>query len=169
MADLLDHIDWRAVQGLNLQPDKGADNALKQGLRDDAALTTVSDTDAQLLINIPFTQAVRVASITFRAPAGPGAPRRVRLFVDRPSIGFSEAESDPAAQEFELTDADVGEDGAPVALKAARFARVTQLAIFFADNASGDDDEPTVLSSIRLAGEAGDTFNVNEIKKVEAE
>lgn len=137
-----------------------------QGLRDDDGLVTESDTDAQLLINIPFTRAVRVASVAVKAPRGDGAPRTLRLFVDRPSLGFSEAESDPPAQEVELSADDVAA-GTPVPLRAARFARVTQLALFFADNASGDDDVATVLSSIKLAGEAGDTFNVNEIKKVE--
>ena len=30
MGDLLDHVDWRALQALNAKPEKGADNALKQ-------------------------------------------------------------------------------------------------------------------------------------------
>ena len=144
-------------------------NPPPQGLRDDAGLVTESDTDAQLLINIPFNQAVRVSSITIRAPPRDSAPRTLRLFVDRPSLGFADAESDPPAQEVVLTDADVDEDGKAIPLRAARFGRVTQLALFFADNASGDEDVATIISCIRLAGEAGDTFNVNEIKKVDQE
>lgn len=140
---------------------------MRQGLRDDPGLAAESDTDAQVIVNIKFTQAVRVASVTVRAPAGDAAPRTLRLFVDRPSLGFAEAESDPAAQEVELAPADVADDGAPVALRAAKFSRVTQLAVFVADNQGGDDDAATVISALRLAGEAGDTFDVAAIKKVD--
>lgn len=233
MTDLLDYIEWPALQALNVKADKGIDNALKQvrermgwgpggggarffsslspsspatpgergnecwpegtqgggagnrirsllyvtpsppphppppkGLRDTADLTAESDTDAQLLLNIPFTQAVRVSSIAVAAPPGSAAPRTLRLFVDRPSLGFAEAEADPPAQEVVLTPADVAA-GTAVPLRAARFGRVNQLAILVADNQGGDEDEATVVASIRLAGSAGETFDVNAIKKVD--
>ena len=57
--------------------------------------------------------------------------------------------------------------GTAVQLRAARFGRVNQLAILVADNQGGDEDEATVVASIRLAGSAGETFDVNAIKKVE--
>ena len=108
--------------------------------------------------------AVKISSIAVRAPAGASAPRRVRLFVNRPSLGFAEAEADPAAQEFELSAADVA-DGVPVTLRAHTFGRgVTQLAVFVADNQGGA--ETTQVSAIHLQGAAGETFNVAEIKKV---
>jgi hypothetical protein len=109
---------------------------------------------------------VRVSSIAVAAPPGSAAPRTLRLFVDRPSLGFAEAEADPPAQEVVLTPADVAA-GTPVPLRAARFGRVNQLAILVADNQGGDEDEATVVASIRLAGSAGETFDVNAIKKVE--
>ena len=43
------------------------------------------------------------------------APRKVKLFINRPSLGFSEAADFPAAQEFELSEADL--EGNPLQLK----------------------------------------------------
>lgn len=139
-----------------------------QGLRDEAALLAVSDTDEQLLINIPFNQAVKLTSVAIKGDAADPAtaPRRVRLFVDRPSLGFSEAESDPAAQEFVLSEADAAA-GSAVPLRAAKFGRVTQLAVFIADNQGGGEE--TRVCSLVIEGGAGDTFDVAAIKKVEGE
>jgi hypothetical protein len=91
------------------------------------------------------------------------APRKVRVFVNRPSLGFSEAESDPAEAEFELT-AEAATEGRPQALRVAKFASVSSVALFFADNLGGG--EVTRVSAIALEGSAGETFNVAEIKKV---
>ena len=107
--------------------------------------------------------AVKLTSISIKAPDADAAPRKVRIFVNRPSIGFSEAESDPAAAEFELS-AEAAKEGTPQALKVAKFSSVNSVAIFFADNAGGG--EVTRVGAIGLEGSAGETFNVAEIKKV---
>ena len=110
-----------------------------------------------------LSPAVKLTSISIKAPDADTAPRRVRLFVNRPSIGFAEAESDPAAAEFELT-AEAAAEGTPQVLKVAKFTSVNSIAIFFADNLGGG--EVTRVSAIALEGSAGETFNVAEIKKV---
>ena len=43
------------------------------------------------------------------------APRKVKLFINRPSLGFSEATDFPAVQEFDLSEADL--EGKPLSLK----------------------------------------------------
>ena len=48
---------------------------------------------------------------------GGQAPRRCKLFVNRPSLGFSEAADFPPQQEFTLTEADL--EGKPLQLKCA--------------------------------------------------
>lgn len=45
------------------------------------------------------------------------APRKVRMFINRPSLGFSEASEFPAVQEFELSNSDL--EGKPLPLKCA--------------------------------------------------
>ena len=121
-------------------------------------------------MNIPFNQAVKITGIALAAPAStatgadPGAkPRKVRLFVNSPSLGFAEAESDPAAQELELSAEDVTHPGATIPLRAARFKGVTCLGVFFAGNAG--DADTTQVGSLRLIGSAGETFDVAAIKK----
>jgi hypothetical protein len=90
----------------------------------------------------------------------------VRLFVNRPSLGFAEAEADPAAQEVEVG-GEGGGGGAGEAvvipLKAARFKGVTSLALFFQANAGGA--ETTQVGCVKLFGSAGETFDVAAIKK----
>lgn len=128
-----------------------------------------SDTDEQLLLHIPFTQKVKLSGIAFAAPAGSGkAPKTVRLFVNRPNVGFSDADSTPAAQELKLAAADLEDgDGAgkTLPLKPARFTGVDVLSIFIEDN-QGDEDT-TALTRLTLFGTAGETFDVAAIKKVE--
>ena len=49
-----------------------------------------SDTDEQLLIHIPFQQATRVSGLVIKSTAAPDqAPKSVKLFVNRPTIGFA--------------------------------------------------------------------------------
>ena len=141
-----------------------------QGYRDDGGLFAESDCDAEVLLNIPFTQAVRLTGLALAAPAAgaagadpDAAPRAVRLFVNRPSLGFAEAASDPAAQELELSAADAAHPGAVLPLRAARFKGVTCLGVYVSSNAG--DAETTQIGALRLLGSAGETFDVAAIKK----
>ena len=62
--------------------------------------------------------AVKLQSWAIKASGCKGqAPRRCKLFVNRPSLGFSEAADFPAVQEFTLTEADL--EGKPLLLKCA--------------------------------------------------
>eukprot|EP00884_Botryococcus_braunii_P008134 jgi/Botrbrau1/17321/Bobra.0015s0069.1 len=162
--DLLDFIQWPCVEVMNSQSEQGAQNALKQGYRDDDGLFLESDTDEQLLIHIPFNQAVKLTSLTLKAMGvGGQAPRKVKLFTNRPSLGFNEATSFPAVQEFTLSEADL--EGKPLQLKFVKFQNVTTLTIFIEDNQG--DEETTKIQKIVVSGTAGETFNVAEIKKIE--
>lgn len=160
--DLLDSINFRSVECLN-QKNNGIDNVLKQGYRNDSGLILDSDTDEQLIIHIPFQNSVKLHSISIASDAGDSAPRRVKLFINRASLGFSEASSEAAVQEFELTPDNL--EGQPVVLKYVKFQRVTHLTIFIEDN-QGEDDM-TRIQCIRLFGSAGQTMDVAAINKVE--
>ncbi len=60
--------------------------------------------------------AVKLTSLTVKAVGvGGQAPRRVKLFTNRPNLGFNEATSFPASQEFILSEADL--EGKPLQLK----------------------------------------------------
>jgi hypothetical protein len=122
--DLLDNINFQALECLNEQPSHAASNVLKQGYREDDGLYLESDTDEQLLIKIPFQQKVKLQGIAFKGPAEEG-PKVVKLYANKPSLGFSDVDSTPAAQEFTLTEADL--EGKQLPLKLVKFNNVDDL------------------------------------------
>ncbi|KAL3151546.1 hypothetical protein ABBQ38_012542 [Trebouxia sp. C0009 RCD-2024] len=161
-ADLLEYIDFRSVECLNQQPAHPIGNALKQGYRDDQGLYLESDTDDQLLIHIPFNQAVKLNSLVIKSSETKGkGPRQIRLFKNTPSIGFGEAESAPAIQEFELTEKDL--EGEALTLRFVKFQSLTSLSIFVANNQ--EDEDTTQIQKIAIFGQSGETMNVADIKK----
>eukprot|EP00775_Hariotina_reticulata_P010262 gene10262-10421_t len=160
--DLLDFIDFSNLECLNEKPDHAAANALKQGYREDDGLYLESDTDEQLLVNIHFNQKVRIHSIVIKGPEEEG-PKLVKLYTNRMSLGFSDADSVPCAQQLDLTSKELA--GEAVVLKLTKFNSVNILSILIDSNQS--DTETTKVSKIALSGTAGEVFNVAEIKKQE--
>lgn len=71
-----------------------------------------SDADEQLLVNIPLNQKCKVSSIAIKGPADGTGPRRIKLFTNLTTCGFSDAESLTPAQEIELTPAQL--NGEPI-------------------------------------------------------
>ena len=86
-----------------------------QGYREDANLFLESDADQQLIIHVIFNAGTKLRSITISAADDGHAPKKIKLFTNRPTIGFSEAEDEKAVQEFDLSPAQVS--GQPLALK----------------------------------------------------
>ena len=61
--------------------------------------------DPELLLHIPFSEAVTVQSITIRNAStrdASASPRKVKLFTNREILDFDEARDLPAQQELEL-------------------------------------------------------------------
>lgn len=160
--DLEGFIDYQGLECLNERPQQPATNAIKQGYREDPGLLLESDTDEQLLINIPFNQAVKLQSLILKGPTeGANGPLLVKLFVNRPHFGFSDVGSVPCAQEFVMTNAQLA--GESVSLKFVKFQSVTQLTIFVETNQGG---EPTTqVSKLQIFGISGEKFDVKDIKK----
>lgn len=165
-TDLLDYIDWSCVECLNQQPSHAAANALKQGYRDDDGVYLESDADEQLLIHIPFNQAVKLQGLVVKSSATEGrAPKHIKLFTNRASLGFSEAADFPAIQEFDLSEQDAKE-GKLLTLKFVKFQAVNILTLFIEDNQGA---ETTLIHKIAVFGSSGEKMNVNEIKKQQEE
>eukprot|EP00892_Ulva_mutabilis_P000062 jgi/Ulvmu1/10056/UM006_0003.1 len=162
-TDLLESIDWSATECLNASSKRPLDNALKQGYRDDDKLLLESDADEQLLLHINFTASAKLRSIVIAAPNDEHAPKHVKIFINRATIGFSEAEEEGALQSFELTEEHLS--GKPVPLKLALFQAVNTLSVFIGSNQG--DAEVTKISRVVIAGTTVQGMNVNEIKKSE--
>mmetsp|Transcript_14766 Transcript_14766/g.36840 ORF Transcript_14766/g.36840 Transcript_14766/m.36840 type:complete len:172 (-) Transcript_14766:473-988(-) len=163
--DLLDVIDFNSSEVLNSKnANAGLNNCLKQGYRDQDELYLESDADEQLLLNIAFQQKVKLMAIGIKGPAE-GGPRRVKLYVNRSHMGFSDVQGDvPPAQELDLTPAQIA-SGDPIPLKLVKFAFVNNLSIFVEDNQEGSED--TKVSKIVIFGSAGEVFDVAQIKKID--
>ncbi|GAA5890606.1 hypothetical protein JCM5296_004312 [Sporobolomyces johnsonii] len=110
-----------------------------------------SDSDEQLLLHIPVNQSIKLRALRFSTlPSSlPQAPKSIKLFVNQSSLGFDEAESQEAAQEFELTE-DQAKGLEAVQLRFVRFQNVSHLTIFVASN-QGDEDS-TRIDKLELIG-----------------
>lgn len=87
----------------------------------------------QLLINIHFNQKVKINGIGIKAKEGDtSAPKTVKLYANRASMGFSDTDSVPSSQEISLTPTQLNGEALP--LKLVKFTNVTMLSIFIQDN-----------------------------------
>eukprot|EP00850_Spirogloea_muscicola_P010105 SM000058S18535 [mRNA] locus=s58:392303:394268:+ [translate_table: standard] len=162
-VDLLDCISWLSVECLNEKPDRSHVNALKQGYREDDGLTLESDADEQLLLYLPFNQMVKLHSLIVKGPASQG-PRKLKLYANRESMGFSDTGDMPAQDELDLTVQQI-EEAMPVPLKYVKFQNVRSLTIFVESNQ--EDAECTSIQKIVLLGSTVETTNMKDLKKVE--
>lgn len=143
-VDLSEAIDNKATHCLNETKTNPHTNLFVP----DDRITLTSDADEQLLLCVPFNQAVKVFSIRITAPEGETCPTSVKIFANKPSMGFDEAESTAPTQEIELKMSDLVE-GIEIPLRFVRFQNINQLYFFF-ENDSGS--ETTVISSLSMSG-----------------
>jgi PITH domain len=58
----------------------------------DHTLPLKSDADEQLLLQLAFMQTMKLSSITIGVPDGESCPRTVKLFCNKPNMGFEDAQ-----------------------------------------------------------------------------
>ena len=135
----------------------------------DTRLALRSDADEQLMLHLEFNETVKIHSLKFLAASNSSgqdvssAPKVLKLFVNKPNIGFSEAEDCESTQTIELTEEDVTGDGLEVKLRFVKFQRVTSLSIFVQENFG--DEESTALGMLNINGTPVLGTNVSELKK----
>ena len=95
IVNLVDLIDMGKSECLNEDPAYPLSNAVRQ---DSSALLLKSDCDQQLLVKLAFKQPVKIHHIAVRGPAGETRPTSMKIFMDRPALGFEEAEEEKAVQ-----------------------------------------------------------------------
>jgi len=157
-VSLLEFLDLSQVNCLN----ESAEHLFSSIVSAKALNTTptylLSDADQQLLLNIHFNQSVRVRAIVIKSSGGDSAPKRVKLLVNRPSIGFEDvedAEEPGVAQILDLSQDDV-QQGRPVSLRFVRFQTVNSLHIFVVSN-RGDTQDETRIDAVDVLGVAVET------------
>jgi len=159
--DLIDLIDWNSVEVLNQSSSHSWPACLKKGYRDQPSFLE-SDCDEQLLIYVPFQQVVKLHSVVLQHEEKDFAPQSMKLFVNRPNIGFDEASDECGTQDLELEEETVVE-GKPVSLKFVKFQKVQSVTLFI--DANFADEDVTRLSKLVLFGTPQFTTNMNDWDK----
>lgn len=160
-------IDLPAVKCLNEQaPNMGRDilKLHEERLSAEPFLRSQED-DPELLLYIPFTEAVTVTSLAIRCvppsdvgeqqqqPSAP--PRTIKLFTNRDNLGFEEArELEPQCKLEALPPQHFVEGTIDNPLRpAGKFQNISSLTLFFPDNYQGENDEvSTILTYVGLKG-----------------
>jgi hypothetical protein len=195
-VDISNQIEMQGVELLNADPDfaparvlfgegeptgatsssEGKGKAAESSSKGDTDWVE-SDTDAQLMLYIPFqgtqkVHSVHITSFAQRTPDDdddeiPARPKRVDLFINRShNLGFEEAEDIPATQSVELSPESWNPDTktAVIETRFVKFQHVSSLVIFVVD-AEGDG-ERTRIDRIRIVGESGEKRMPGKLQKI---
>ncbi|RWS28402.1 thioredoxin-like protein 1 [Leptotrombidium deliense] len=122
-----------------------------------------SDCDEQLIINLGFSQSVKLHSIKIQGPIENG-PKTIKFFINQPrTIGFDQAEAMDCVQMLELTPKELV-DGSTIPLRYVKFQNVQNLQLFVKDNQNGT--ETTRINYICLVGSPVSTTNMSDFKRI---
>jgi len=123
------------------------------------------EVDCQMLIHIPFTEQVKIKSISFSSSPKndeESGPKTIKIFKNNSNLSFMDAESDKPEQELNLEEGSL--DGSDIKLRFVKFQNVCSLEIFVEDNQS--DSDVTILNQIVIKGQPIAGFNMNNLKKM---
>jgi hypothetical protein len=147
----------RKVTCLNEEVHGAGQSVLKlhdERLSSSPSLTSPDD-DPELLLTIPFNEAVTVQSISIRNSGSSGAcPRTIKLFTNRDDLDFETARDLPAQQELELLPPDHYVEGTIDyhCRPAGRFQNISMLTIFVVNNYNTDEPSSTEITYIGFKG-----------------
>lgn len=154
------HIDFELVTCLNEEVPNTGKAVLKlheDRLTQEPYLKSNED-DPELLLHIPFTEAVTVKTISMRTAAPNGiegaAPRTIKLFTNRDDLDFDTARDMEPQATVELAPPDhVPEGTIDYQLRpGGRFQNISSLTIFVQDNFEFDDDISSLLTYVGVKG-----------------
>ncbi|KAF9995038.1 Thioredoxin-like protein 1 [Entomortierella chlamydospora] len=160
-SDISDQITLNQVDCLNQQTANHVRNALKA---DETYLE--SDVDEQLIISVPFNQAIKLHSLKIVPKDVAHAPKTIKLYVNRLTLGFDEADSVQETQTIVLSESDYEGNGL-ISLRFVKFQNVTSVILFIEDNLG--DEETTQIKQLVFIGSPLDSTDMSALKKVEHE
>ncbi|POM68157.1 hypothetical protein PHPALM_15716, partial [Phytophthora palmivora] len=118
--------------------------------QDHSRFLASNDDDPEMILFIPFTEAVSIKSICISGSSGDGThPKTVKLFTNREDIDFSNANELPAQQKLDLVEDDMANIDYP--LQVRKFQGVSSVTLFIEDSYGGDE---TKIYYIGLKGES---------------
>ncbi|CAI2165750.1 5128_t:CDS:2 [Funneliformis geosporum] len=148
-SNIHEFITLNQVDCLNQQENHGIRNIFN---KDNTYLE--SDVDEQLLISVPFNQAVKIHSLKIVAKDIEHAPKTIKIYANRLNLGFDEVDSIRETQTLELDETHYEEN----AIIALRF-------LFVQDNLG--DEEKTIIKELRFIGSPVETTKMEHLKKTE--
>eukprot|EP00249_Psilotum_nudum_P032593 c48335_g1_i1 orf=178-786(+) len=149
---LYKHIDIPCVWALNEAVEGSAKNVFKSWelrLDDSTGCLESNDDDPELLLFIPFTSDVKIKAISVIGGAEGTSPSKMRAFINRDDIDFSNVRDLIPIQEWDIAENLHGE--LEYQTRYARFQNVASLILHFPLNFGGNT---TCISFIGLKGEA---------------
>ncbi|WBW72127.1 thioredoxin-like I protein Txl1 [Schizosaccharomyces osmophilus] len=150
-ANLRSSIESPQLECLNQSDEYHLRNALDL----DSSSYLQSDADEQLMIYIPFLEAVKIHSLSI-TPVKENlskAPKTLKLFINQPTVlSFEDAESSPATQVIEEIEYKSDDEPLNIPLRFVKFQRVNSLVIFVSSNV--EDEETTQIGRLEFFGEA---------------
>ncbi|XP_014245874.1 thioredoxin-like protein 1 isoform X4 [Cimex lectularius] len=155
--DLISFITKNQCEALNESDEHPLANCLNSGPE-----YLESDCDEQLILSLPFNQAVKIHSIKFKAPSDRG-PKKVKIFINQPTtLDFDAATANSAVQEILVDQSDL--EGNPINLRFVKFQNVQNIQIFIQENQVGADT--TQINQLQLIGSPIVTTNMGDFKRV---
>jgi len=153
--DLLTLIDMSTLECLNQKEGFPVANAFTV---DDSFLE--SDTDHQLLVKVEFRQPVKLSGVRVWGVDADSAPTTVKVFQNKPHIGFAEAENEEPTELLNFGPEEV-EKGEEKTVRFVRFQCVSTLQIFIEEN---QGDEVTKIKRISLVGQPAQAMDMKDWK-----
>jgi len=137
MSSLYGVVDKLNVHGLNLTVPEDAKAIIKPwDEREDTTKYAESNVDDQVVVHIPFTQNVRLRSISLKLGRGELTPRHLRIYVNHTTIvDFEDAEVTKPQLNVTLQEGEVGVVEYP--LNTPVFANIHSLSVFFSEAVGG--------------------------------
>ncbi|OIT34021.1 PREDICTED: PITH domain-containing protein 1 [Nicotiana attenuata] len=149
---LFKHIDLSKVSALNEAVRGSVKSVFKpweQRLNTSEGHLESNEGDPELIVFIPFTADVKIKSIAIVGGADGTSPAKMRAFINRDGIDFSDAQSMQPVQEWDLAENLQGV--LEYQTRYSRFQSVGNITLHFPDNFGGDT---TQIHYIGLKGEA---------------
>ncbi|KAK4794489.1 hypothetical protein SAY86_012483 [Trapa natans] len=149
---LYKHIDLSKVSALNEAfpgSVKSVFKAWEQRLNFSEGHLESNDGDPELLVFVPFTSDVKIKSISIVGGADGASPSKMRVFINREGIDFSDAQSMQAVQEWDMVENLHGV--LEYQTRYSKFQSVANITLHFPDNSGGDT---TQIYYIGFKGEA---------------
>ncbi|XP_039116546.1 LOW QUALITY PROTEIN: PITH domain-containing protein 1 [Dioscorea cayenensis subsp. rotundata] len=149
---LYKHIDFSKARALNeavAGSVKSVFKAWEHRLDNTEGFLESNDGDPELIVFIPFTSDVKIRSISVVGGAGGTSPSKMRAFINREGIDFSDAQNMQPIQEWDLVENLQGV--LEYQTRYSRFQSVANLTLHFPENFGGDTAQ---IYYIGLRGEA---------------